>query len=338
MSYNPPLHWQDGTKEKETAKMIITLAAFASAIFMGINIGGNNAAASMGAAYGAKARTKEQAVILIAVFSFLGAVLSGEDVINTLGEGIISGNIITLSAAIIAISSAALSLFIGNVLRVPISASQSAVGAIVGIGVFYGALDTELLTQIAGWWITTPILAFILAYLSGRYIHPRLVVWLVEHESEAQIRSTIGKLLTVTGCYVAFSAGANNAANAVGPLVGTGFIDTSTGAIVGGLTLGLGAIFIGGRILQTVGTEIVELCTIRAVFIEAIAAIIVHGSSISGIPVALGQIIPAAVIGIGCAENGSATMKNKIVRRIVIMWVMSPLLAGTIAYAAMTVA
>jgi len=56
--------------------MIIALAAIASAIFMGINIGGNNAAASMGAAYGAGARTKREAVMLIAVFSLLGAILS----------------------------------------------------------------------------------------------------------------------------------------------------------------------------------------------------------------------------------------------------------------------
>ncbi|MDW7732680.1 MAG: anion permease [Methanolobus sp.] len=318
--------------------MIITLAAIASAIFMGVNMGGNNAAASMGAAYGAKARTKRQAVIMVAGFSFLGAVLSGEDVINTLGEGIIPGNIITLSAAIIAISAAAISLFIGNILKVPISASQSAVGSIVGVGMFYGVLDTQLLTQIAGWWAVTPVIAFVLAYLSGKFIHPRLVVWLVEHESEAEIRSTIGKLLTVSGCYVAFSAGANNAANAVGPLVGTGFIDSTTGAILGGLTLSVGAILIGGRILNTVGKEIVELCTIRAVFIEAIAAIIVHVASLSGIPVALGQIIPAAVIGIGCAENGTATMKNKTVRRIVVMWILSPLVAGTIAYTAMNIA
>lgn len=317
-------------------EMIITLAAIASAIFMGINIGGNNAAASMGAAYGAKARTKTEAVILIAIFSSFGAVISGEDVINTLGQGIIPGNTISLTAAIVATSAAAFSLFIGNVLKVPISASQSAVGSIVGIGIFYGILDTQLLAQIAGWWVTTPILAFVLAYLSGKFIHPILVEWLVDHESEAEIRITIGKLLTISGCYVAYSAGANNAANAVGPLVGTGFIDSTTGALIGGLTLGLGAILIGGRILQTVGTGIVELCTIRAVFIEAIAAIIVHVASISGIPVALGQIIPAALIGIGCAEKGNGTMKNKTVRRIMLMWILSPLLAGTSAYAVMS--
>lgn len=316
--------------------MIIALAAIASAIFMGINIGGNNAAAAMGAAYGARARTKRQAVILIAIFSLLGAILSGEEVIRTLGEGIIPGNTITLTAAIIATSAAAISLFIGNILKVPISASQSAVGAIVGIGIFYGILDTRLLSEIAGWWIATPVLAFVLAYLSGKYIHPRAVVWLVEHESEAQIRSTIAKLLTVTGCYVAYSAGANNAANVVGPLVGAGFIDQTTGAVIGGLTLGIGAIVIGGRILQTVGTEIAEICTIRAIFIEVIAAIIVHGASHYGIPVALGQLVPAAVIGIGCANKGMATIKNKTVRRIVVMWVTSPLVAGLIAYTAIS--
>ncbi|WP_052402739.1 inorganic phosphate transporter [Methanococcoides methylutens] len=316
--------------------MIIALAAIASAIFMGINIGGNNAAAAMGAAYGARARTKRQAVILIAIFSLLGAVLSGEEVIRTLGEGIVPGNTITLTAAIIATSAAAISLFIGNILKIPISASQSAVGAIVGIGIFYGVLDTQLLSQIVGWWIATPLLAFVLAYLSGKYIHPRLVVWLVEHESEAQIRSTIAKLLTVTGCYVAYSAGANNAANAVGPLVGAGFMDPTTGAVIGGLTLGIGAILIGGRILQTVGTDIAEICTIRAIFIEAIAAIIVHGASHYGIPVALGQLVPAAVIGIGCASKGMDTIKNKTVRRIVVMWVTSPLVAGLIAYTAIS--
>ena len=67
---------------------LLFIAAILVAVFMGINIGGNNAAASMGAAYGAKARTKLQAVALIGVFSLLGAVLNGGEVIKTLGVGI----------------------------------------------------------------------------------------------------------------------------------------------------------------------------------------------------------------------------------------------------------
>ncbi|WP_158599180.1 inorganic phosphate transporter [Methanohalophilus sp. RSK] len=313
--------------------MLMTLAALATAMFMGINIGGNNAAASMGAAYGAKARTKNQAIFLIAVFSLLGAVLNGGDVIKTLGGGIVPGNTMTLVAAIIAIAAASISLFIGNWLKVPISSSQAAVGAVVGIGIFYGVLDTKLLSYIVVWWIATPILSFILAYIAGKYIHPQVLVWLVDHESEAQIRKIIGMLLTVTGCYVAYSAGANNVANAVGPFVGAGLLDPTNGAILGGLTLGVGALLIGGRVLQTVGDDIAEICEIRAVFVEFISAAIVHIASIAGVPVALGQIVPAAVIGIGCAKTGIATVKSKTVKRIIVMWVVSPLIASSLAYA-----
>jgi PiT family inorganic phosphate transporter/sulfate permease len=314
--------------------MIIALAAIASAIFMGINIGGNNAAASMGAAYGARARTKKQAVMLIAVFSLLGAILSGEEVIKTLGGGLIPASIITLAAAIITVSAAGFCLLVGNILRVPISSSQSIVGAVVGIGLFYSLLDTQLLLQIVGWWAVTPVLAFVLAYLSGKYIHPVVASWLAGHRSELQIKGIIAKFLTISGCYVAFSAGANNAGNAVGPIVGAGLLEPATGAVLGGLTLGLGALLIGGRILQTVGTEITELCTVRAVFIEVIAAVIVHIASIMGIPVALGQIVPAAIIGIGCANEGFMMIKSKTVKRIAVMWVISPIASGLIAYGA----
>lgn len=314
--------------------MIIALAAIASAIFMGINIGGNNAAASMGAAYGARARTKKQAVMLIAVFSLLGAILGGEEVIKTLGGGLIPASIITLAAAIITVSAAGFCLLVGNILRVPISSSQSIVGAVVGIGLFYSLLDTQLLLQIVGWWAVTPVLAFVLAYLSGKYIHPVVASWLAGHRSELQIKGIIPKFLTISGCYVAFSAGANNAGNAVGPIVGAGLLEPATGAVLGGLTLGLGALLIGGRILQTVGTEITELCTVRAVFIEVIAAVIVHIASIMGIPVALGQIVPAAIIGIGCANEGFMMIKSKTVKRIAVMWVISPIASGLIAYGA----
>ncbi|MFQ6056583.1 MAG: anion permease, partial [Methanosarcinales archaeon] len=149
--------------------MIISiLLVLAVAIFMGLNIGGNNAAASMGAAYGAKARTKTQAIVLIAIFSLLGALINGEEVIKTLGKGIVPGDVITIAGAIIAISVAGICVFIANIFKVPISTSQATVGAVAGIGIFYGMLDTGLLIKIAIWWIVTPIVAALLAFLVGR--------------------------------------------------------------------------------------------------------------------------------------------------------------------------
>lgn len=314
------------------------LAALAVALFMGLNIGGNNAAASMGAAYGAKVRTKYQAVILIGIFSLIGAVLGGGEVIKTLGKGILPDGTILLEGAIVAVGAAGIIVFLANILRVPISTSQAAVGAIVGIGFFYGAskLNTPLLGKILAWWIITPVIAWLLAYIMGKYFYTDILIWLADHnESEASIRKALNVLLTVSGCYVAYSAGANNAANAVGPFVGAGEIPLFYGAAFGGIAIGLGALLMGGRVLDTVGNEICELCVIRAAFVEFISAGIVHAASILGIPVSLGEIVAAGVIGIGCANTGLHIVRGDVVKKILISWVISPILAGVLAYALM---
>lgn len=317
---------------------IILIVAFLVAIFMGLNIGGNNAAASMGAAYGAKVRTKYQAVLLIGVFSLLGAVFSGGEVIKTLGTGILPEGTILLEGATVAVGAAGITPFLANILRIPVSTSQAAVGAVVGIGFFYGAsqVNVPLLGKIVVWWIVTPVTAWLLAYLMGKYLYTDILVWIADHhESEAAIRRSLSVLLTISGCYVAYSAGANNAGNAVGPLVGAGAMLSLDGAILGGIAIGFGALLMGGRVLDTVGNEITELCVIRATFVEFISAIMVHAASIFGVPVSLGEIVAAGVIGIGCANSGMHIIRGEVVKKILIAWVVSPLLAGTVAYVLM---
>jgi len=317
---------------------ITIIIAFLVAVFMGINIGGNNAAAAMGAAYGAKARTKYQAVVLIGIFSFLGAVLSGGEVIKTLGKGILPSGTIILEGAIIAVAAAGLTVFLANMIRVPISTSQAAVGAVVGVGLFYGVskINTPVIGNILIWWVVTPVLAWLLAYLMGKYLYTDILVWIADHsDSEASIRKGLNILLTISGCYVAYSAGANNAANAVGPFVGANIIPSLEGAVLGGISIGFGALILGGRVLDTVGNDICELCVVRAVFVEFISALIVHIASINGIPVSLGEIVAAGVIGIGCANTGMHIVKSDTVKKILIAWFVSPLLAGIAAFALM---
>ncbi len=274
--------------------------------------------------------------MLIGVFSLLGAVISGGEVIKTLGSDILPKGTILLEGAVVAVGAAGVTVFLANVLRVPISTSEAAVGSVVGIGVFYGAskLNLPLLGHIISWWIIAPVLAWLLAYLMGKYVHAKVLIWLADHhESEASIRKSLNILLTLSGCYVAYSAGANNAANAVGPFVGAGITSSFYGAVFGGLAIGMGALLMGGRVLDTVGKEITELCVIRATFVEFISALIVHIASIRGIPVSLGEIVAAGVIGIGCANSRMHTVKSDTVKKIMMAWVVSPPLAGIVAYA-----
>ncbi len=318
--------------------IIVQVVAFLVAVFMGLNIGGNNAAAAMGAAYGAKVRTKYQAVLLIGIFSLLGAIFSGGAVIKTLGSGILPPGTILLNGAIVAVGAAGITVFLANLMRIPISTSQAAVGSVVGIGLFYGypKLNLPLLGYIVSWWVVTPVLAWLLAYILGKYFYTDILVWLADHSSsEASIKKLLNVLLTISGCYVAYSAGANNAANAVGPFVGAGLVDPLWGAVLGGITIGFGALLMGGRVLDTVGKEITELCIIRATFVEFTSAILVHVASILGVPVSLGEIVAAGIIGIGCANSGMHLVKGEVVKKIIIAWVVSPVLAGVMAFALM---
>lgn len=318
--------------------MIITLTLFAAiavALFMGLNIGGNNTAAAMGAAYGAKVRTKLQAVILIAIFAILGAIFSGHEVIKTLGSGILPSGTILIKGAIIAVGASAATVFLANIIRMPISTSQVAVGSVIGLGFFYGAskLNTPLLGNIVIWWVITPVTAWLLSYIMGKYLYTDILIWIANHsESENSIRKSLNVLLTISGCYVAFSAGANHAGIIIGPFVGTGEIPLTYGADFAGIAIGLGAFLMGGRVLDTVGKEICELCAIRAFFVEFTSAVIVHCASIFGIPVSIGEIVASGVIGIGCASNGIQTMKNNTVKKIMIAWVISPIVATMLTF------
>ncbi len=318
---------------------ITLIIALAVALFMGINIGGNNAAAAMGAAYGAKVRTKYQAVMLIGAFSFLGAILRGGEVIKTLGSGILPPGTILIEGAIVSVGAAAATVFIANILRIPVSTSQASVGSLIGLGFFYGAsnLNTPMLGKIVVWWVVTPLLAWLLAYLMVKYLYTKILVWLADHsDSEASIRKSLSILLTFSGSYVAYTAGANHAGIVIGPFVGAdNTISPFYGAALGGLAIGLGALLMGGRVLDTVGNGICELCVIRATFVEFVSALIVHLATIFGIPVSLGEIVTAGVIGIGCANSGMHVIRGEVVKKILMAWVISPLLAGMLAFALM---
>src|SRR3990167_7140548 len=93
------------------------------AIFLAMNIGANNSAAEMGAAYGAGVRSKKEALALIAIFATLGAVTAGGNVIRTLSKGLVPEAIFkgNLELVFIVIMVTTIFIFIANLSRVPIA-------------------------------------------------------------------------------------------------------------------------------------------------------------------------------------------------------------------------
>lgn len=211
-----------------------------------MNIGGSGAAATMGAAYGSGALSNKRiALVICAIAIFLGS-LSGGEVVKTIGSGIVPSSILQTELVVIVLAAATISLFAANVLGIPLSTSEVTVGAVVGAGIAYQSLYVGKLLWIVSFWLITPLAAFSLAFLIGKWLKRKTF----------QQNKWIGFLLVIAGFFEAFSAGMNNVANAVGPLVGAGLLSVQHGIIFGGLFVALGALFFGSRVLETNGKKL----------------------------------------------------------------------------------
>ncbi|WP_413380237.1 inorganic phosphate transporter [Alkalihalobacillus sp. 1P02AB] len=310
---------------------MLEIVAFAIALFFAMNIGASGTAAAMGPAYGSGAiPNKKIAMILVAVFAFLGA-LAGGEVVKTIGGGIIPNEIVDVPIVIIILASACGTLFIANLIGIPLSTSEVVVGSIVGVGIAFQALFLKELLIIVSFWIITPFVAFFMALLIGKVTIYAEKRW-PQLQGKGKWKKPLIFFLIACGCIEAYAAGMNNVANAVGPLVGAGLIEINTAVIYGGLFVGLGAILLGGKVLETNGKKITQLSLLQGSSVSLTGGSLVIVASIFGLPVPLTQITTSAIAGIGTAANGFQMWQKGIMKKIIKVWIVSPVFSLVIAY------
>jgi phosphate/sulfate permease len=319
---------------------MISLLTGALSIGLAVNIGANNSAAEMGPAYGANVRSRREAVGLIAVFCIAGAVLAGHRVMDTIGHRLVGSDALSASPSgvLIVVVSALCLIGLANVLRVPLATSHAIVGAVVGLGLFVGTVNRPLVLTIVAVWIATPLLALGVAYGTGRYLYPRLLHAFGRFRSETAVKAVLAWSVTLSSCWMAFAAGSNSLAKAMGPAVGAGVFPAGTAAVVGGIGMAVGALLLGGRMIHIVGKEITAICPLCAVLVQVISAMIVIGASRYGMPVSLAEIVTCSVIGFSCASRGfRGAAQNPHVRRMLVLWPAAPVGAGLMSFTLLAV-
>ena len=161
--------------------LIIILAGLIG-FFMAFGIGANDVANAMGTSVGSKAITLKQAVIIAAIFEFLGAYFAGGEVTSTIRKGIVDPSIysddvnIFIIGMLSSLLAAGLWLLIASSKGWPVSTTHSIVGAIVGfVLISKGASNVSWGTVggIASSWITSPLVSGLMAfllYLSAKHL------------------------------------------------------------------------------------------------------------------------------------------------------------------------
>ncbi len=157
----------------EAEIVYIALAALFG-IFMAWGIGANDVANAMATSVGSKALTIKQAILVAAVFEFLGAVLAGGEVTSTIRKGIVDAELLSGSPELLVYGMLAALLAAGTWLLIasrngwPVSTTHSIVGAIVGfaaVGIGIDAVQWGQVGTIVMSWVVSPLMAGFIAYL-----------------------------------------------------------------------------------------------------------------------------------------------------------------------------
>jgi PiT family inorganic phosphate transporter len=172
--------------------------------------------------------------------------------------------------------------------------------------------------------IITGFIAFIISFI---FLHKMTSK---NNNEYSIVEKTFKKAQVITSCYVSFSHGANDVANAVGPLALIYIILTTqnfSGEILipiyilalGGLGISLGVATLGHKVMKTVGEDITELNNTRGFSIDFAAATTVLMASTFGMPISTTHTVVGAVSGVGFAR-GIEVVNVGILKNIIISW------------------
>lgn len=148
-------------------------------LFMAWGVGANDVANAMATSVGSKALTIKQAIIIAAIFEFLGAYLAGGQVTATIRKGMMDTSLLVDSPELLIYGMLASLLAAGIWLLVatragwPVSTTHSIVGAIVGfaaVGIGVDAVNWAKVGTIAMSWVVSPVLAGVVSYALFRSV------------------------------------------------------------------------------------------------------------------------------------------------------------------------
>jgi PiT family inorganic phosphate transporter len=164
--------------------------------------------------------------------------------------------------------------------------------------------------------------------LAGR----KALGWFIKRR-EGGAEAIFQRIQVGTACYVALAQGANDVANAIGPLAVIYFLvkTGSVGAKVpvpvflllfGGIGIACGIAMAGHRVMETMGKKITTLSNTRGFCVEFSAATTVLVASKMGLPVSTTHAAVGGVLGVGLAR-GIEAVNFGIVFKIMLYWVLT---------------
>jgi inorganic phosphate transporter, PiT family len=310
---------------------IILALVVATAVSFDFTNGFHDTANAMATTIATGALKPKLAVTVAALLNFVGAFISLK-VAATIAEGIVDGDVITpaviFGGLIGAITWNLATWWFG----LPSSSSHALIGGIVGstfAAAGSGAIQVDgIVSKVLVPALASPVLAGLIAAL-GVFLVYQLIRSHVPTRSEREFRWA----QIASSSMVALAHGTNDAQKTMG-VISLALI--ANGSIAGGpdfsvptwvvivcaTAIALGTYTGGWRIIQTLGTKVVEVRPPQGFGSEAVAATVILASSHVGYPLSTTQVVSGAVTGSGVGRPG-AQVNWAVARRIVYGWLLT---------------
>ena len=333
---------------------MLTLIFISSGLFLGWSLGANDAANIFGTAVGSRMIKFSKAALIAGFFVILGAVFQGSGTTETLSE---LGSVDAIGGSFTVALCSAIIVTVMTRLKLPVSTGQAIVGAIMGWCYFTASpVDYDILVQIAGSWISGPILGAL--FSAGLYLLLRRYIRR-SHIHLLKLDTIIRYGLIIVGAFGAYSLGANNIANVMGVFVKSVSFTISIGNFsfnsvqilffLGGLAIALGILTYSKKVMTTIGNGILKMTPESAIVVvlaQALVLFLFSSTSVSNllhniglpsiplVPVSSTQVVVGSRLGIGFVK-GVNEIKFKMIRNIIGGWILTPILSGITTFFAL---
>jgi PiT family inorganic phosphate transporter len=311
--------------------MELTLwAVVAVALFFDFTNGFHDTANSIATSVSTRALSPRAAVASAAVLNFLGAFVSIE-VAATIARGIVDQEVITLEIVMAGLVGAITWNLITWFLGLPSSSSHALIGGMIGSAMAAGGTDVVkwdgIKEKVLVPSLVAPFLGVVIAFLLIF-----VITSLIARQSPTKVNRTFRRLQLVSGGFVAFTHGTNDAQKTMGivalALVASGHLDAEfdrppTWVIASAaVTMGAGTYAGGWRIIRTLGQRIAKIDPPQGFAAQTACASILWTTAHYGFPVSTTHTISGSVLGAG-AIRGFSAVRWGVAGNILVAWILT---------------
>ncbi len=283
-----------------------------------------------------RALTPGWAIAMSAVANFAGA-LTGLEVAETVGAGLIDTNVESQSVIAAALVGAIIWNLLTWRLGIPSSSSHALIGGLLGASLISAGIASWQIDQIVTK-VLLPLFASPIIGFAGGLLLMAVIFNLFRRAHPARLNGVFRRLQVLSAAWMAFSHGSNDAQKTMGimtlALVTAGVIpefEVPLWVIIMAATaISLGTAAGGWRIIKTMGSRVVKIDPVHGFAAETTAATVIFTASQFGMPVSTTHVISSAIMGVGSSDRFK-TVRWGVARSIVTAWILTLPASGTAA-------